>query len=170
MARIALDAQPTRQTFELVAAGLAELHRRGLKSPSLLVFGILDNARAIARYDDTYDCLMINVSNEFWRDPTGTMSGLAASRFVVSDDPRATIYHEVGHALHRRRYRLGFRWLIESSARLSEHERRIAQRVSQYACENAGEFVVEVFAGLVAGRIFDGEVMALYQKLRGPAL
>jgi hypothetical protein len=93
-----------------------------------------------------------------------------ATSFLVSDDPRAIVYHEIGHALHRRRYRLGWRWWSESSRPLSANDLSIAARVSRYATEDTGEFVAEVFAGMLCGESFDDEVMRLYRNLRGPEL
>jgi hypothetical protein len=49
-------------------------------------------------------------------------------------------------------------------------EKDIATRVSKLAAENPKKFVAEVFAGMMAGRKFDQDVMELYRKFLGPEL
>ena len=46
----------------------------------------------------------------------------------------------------------------------------IAGQVSQYSQEGIGEFVAEVYSGLISGTKFSDDVMALYKKYGGPAL
>jgi hypothetical protein len=165
---IRIDAEPTRQAFELVLEGFGEIHRRGLNVPRRLTFLDLTDPQTVASYFDTDDRLAVNVSAEFWTGPDERMRRLATSGYFVTADPRAIVYHEVGHALHRRQFRRGRQWWNAASALLDEQQRAIAERVSAYAVIDAGEFVAETFAGLIAGMTFDDEVMALYRTLKGP--
>jgi len=170
IAEVQLGAVPQRPAFQLVLDGLSELRRRGFTLPRRLIFVRSEDDSTLARYTADGDQVVVNVSSEFWNDPVTAMRELARTGYLVSDDPRAIIYHEVGHTLHRQRFRRGWRWWLESSRPLTPDERRVAARVSRYATEDTGEFVAEVFAGLVVGREFDDDVGALYQKLRGPAI
>lgn len=45
-----------------------------------------------------------------------------------------------------------------------------AGQVSEYAKESPAEFVAETFAGLVSGKNFSDDVMALYRKYGGPSI
>lgn len=47
---------------------------------------------------------------------------------------------------------------------------KTAGKVSSYAREGIGEFVAEVYAGLIEGRKFSDDVIALYKKYNGPLL
>ena len=46
----------------------------------------------------------------------------------------------------------------------------IAGKVSEYAKTNEREFIAEVYSGLVSGRSFSDDVLALYEKYCGPTL
>ena len=50
------------------------------------------------------------------------------------------------------------------------HNLKVSGEVSSYATENPAEFIAETFAGLVEGKKFSDDVMALYKKYGGPAL
>ena len=77
----------------------------------------------------------------------------------------AVVVHEFGHILHEQ----------FSSARFWPLKRRdappidtgIAHKVSQYAAINRLEFVAEVFTGLVYGKRYPAEVIAVYKVLGG---
>ena len=46
----------------------------------------------------------------------------------------------------------------------------ITGKVSPYSQTSSDEFIAEVYAGLVSGKKFSDDVMALYKKYGGPAL
>ena len=46
----------------------------------------------------------------------------------------------------------------------------VAGQVSWYSQQGAGEFVADVYSGLISGKKFSDEVMALYKKYGGPSL
>ncbi|MGP0068809.1 MAG: hypothetical protein ACLQGP_35070 [Isosphaeraceae bacterium] len=82
--------------------------------------------------------------------------------------PDHIIRHEIGHALHYRGLTTAERadiWYKD----LSPEERAIASQVSDYSTVGRIEFVAEVFAGYWGGRRFHPEVLALYEKLKGPS-
>ena len=47
---------------------------------------------------------------------------------------------------------------------------KTAGRVSDYAKESPLEFVADTFAGILDGKKYSDDVMALYKKYGGPAL
>jgi hypothetical protein len=98
---------PAVSTCRVVEAALRTLQARGIVLSRVLEFRDLGDSTTIATYLDTGDRLILNTAAEFWKDPFGRMAYLFRNRTLVSDDPRAIVYHEVGHVLHRRRYRWG---------------------------------------------------------------
>ena len=52
----------------------------------------------------------------------------------------------------------------------SDAEQKAIGKVSNYAKTGIGEFVAETYAGLVEGKKFSDDVIALYKKYGGPAL
>jgi hypothetical protein len=167
---VIVESVPRPSTIRVLRDAFEARRRRQLWLPKRLVFTSIDDDRTVASYHDAADQIVVNTSSRFWNDPAGSMRVEWASGFLVSDDPCAIVYHEIGHALHRRRYRLGLRWWSASSRKLRDDELFVARRVSRYAMDDAGEFVAEVFAGQLTGRLFDDEVLHLYATLRGPAL
>jgi hypothetical protein len=76
--------------------------------------------------------------------------------------------HELTHGAHFYASPLTYR-----AARFfpsEDAQMRIARRVSRYATANPHEFVAEVGSGLLSGRHYDPEVMALYEHFGGPPL
>ena len=45
-----------------------------------------------------------------------------------------------------------------------------ASKVSDYAKESPLEFIAETFAGLIEGKTYSNDVMALYKKYGGPVI
>jgi hypothetical protein len=165
---IRLISEPTALTYDFVIAALRDLHDRGIALPAKLGFVEFRDKKTVASFFDRDDRLAVNVSAEFWSDPFGQMEQLGTEGYFSSANPHAIIYHEIGHALHRRQFESGHQWWRAASTPLNPLDRELAERVSAYAVLDAGEFVAETFAGLVAGRTFDGEVMTLYRNLKGP--
>jgi hypothetical protein len=165
---IHIHAESTAQAIQVVVDAFRQLRSRGIPAPKQLLFVRLDDADTIAMYRDTDDSLSINVTSGFWTSPSTQMVTVASGGYLVSAEPLAIVYHEIGHARHRRSYRFGWHWWMASSRRLRNHERQVAMLVSRYAAEDTGEFVAEVFAGRMLGIEFDDEVLSLYRKLRGP--
>ncbi|MCP4131067.1 MAG: hypothetical protein GY754_08815 [bacterium] len=77
-----------------------------------------------------------------------------------------TIIHELGHALHFHN-NPGFFHIQWATSFKTPQIKALALSVSKYASGNPREFVAEVFIGLIYGRKFSPEVMALYQALGG---
>jgi hypothetical protein len=98
---IVVDSRPKASTIAVLQGSFDELGRRGVTLPRRLLFASLDDDRVVASYQDAGDRLTVNAKSRFWNDPEGSMSVEAASGFLVSDDPLAIVYHEIGHALHR---------------------------------------------------------------------
>jgi hypothetical protein len=92
--------------------------------------------------------------------------------------------HELGHLRHHEST-TNFKFMkkIEEYVALGEKPSDIskefasskniqttARKVSEYAPESPAEFVAETFAGLLEGKTYSDDVMALYKKYGGPAL
>ena len=92
--------------------------------------------------------------------------------------------HELGHLLHQETCE-NYSKMRKVSEYLSRNEKvseitrefvdskymqNTARKVSHYAQTSPLEFVAETYAGLIEGRTFDNDVMALYKKYGGPAI
>lgn len=87
--------------------------------------------------------------------------------FWSTSSPLHVFRHEYGHPAH---YHLDEDVYAQLRAvRLTDEERGwIRGKVGIYASESPQEFVAEVFAALLDGKTFDGEVMTLYRRFGGP--
>lgn len=90
-----------------------------------------------------------------------------------------TIYHEMGHiqdmtprCLTTDKYKFDYsKYSDELKAWVDNQENmQIANRVSEYASHGPGEFIAETFARMIQGNKLPDEVLALYKKLKGPAV
>lgn len=92
--------------------------------------------------------------------------------------------HELGHLLHQETCK-NYSKMGKVSEYLGRNEKvseitkefvdsksmqNTARKVSRYAQTSPLEFVAETYAGLIDGRTFDNDVMALYKKYGGPAV
>jgi hypothetical protein len=121
----------------------------------------------VAYYDEHDDELVINGSHDAWADMKSYIQDPRRQGFYSSRSPRHIVYHEIGHAHHFRRLSIVERADIMYKPLLPD-ERAIARKVGIFALMNSSKFVAEVYAGRRAGRKFDKDVMALYEKLKGP--
>jgi hypothetical protein len=85
--------------------------------------------------------------------------------------PEQGVFHELGHVAHvnaigQRAYAVSGEWGFPSA----DAERQIAGNVSRYAMTNSHEFVAEVFAGKLSGRIYPEEVERWYKLLGGESI
>jgi len=129
------------------------------KGPSL-------HGKPIANYDFRTQNLYFDrerlMSEEVLAEATG--DGFNA----VEDDIEARehiVRHEMIHAIHTQTIDAGhptFVWDDDSHAKIAERE------VSEYAAENAAEFVAEVGANLSRGNTYSDDVMDIYQHYGGP--
>jgi hypothetical protein len=92
---------------------------------------------------------------------------MAESNWLSSADPDHVIFHECGHFAHREADPEAFGKMLRSPA-LGKIQKAVAGRVSRYATSAKYEFVAETFAGLMAGKRYDSDVMNLYASLGGP--
>ena len=163
----------------LDASGVFRLSGTGNRADGVTSTGLVFNPRDVRLSEQTR---FAQFRSGFWSD----------------DHPDHIVRHEFGHWLHFRRTKYVFRdqpsthtesgfveqaawerqWPRPSSSNSSfgfarafsarSEEEDIAARVSRYATTNPTEFVAETFTGLMSGRTYDAEVMALYQRYRGP--
>lgn len=88
-----------------------------------------------------------------------------SKNYWSTDNKHHVIFHESGHLAHYANNPLVYLQLYGKE--LSPKDVLIAKKVSLYAVKSKLEFVAEVFAGLVAGKKFDDDIMKLYISLGG---
>ena len=119
--------------------------------------------------------ILINPNHEAWMDPK-VIEQAAKNHKISTGDKHHLIMHEMGELA--RHQSLGWDNCNIMSDGYIEIEKQfgsldkitkqiIAQEVSNYAKDNHGEFVAEMFAALQLGRKFDDDLMALYTKFGG---
>ena len=105
---------------------------------------------------------------------------------LTSNSSHKHIYHELGHKIHSKNttldnfYKMGKieelkEWGIKDTAIIEEFLndktiQKTAGKVSDYAKESPLEFVADTFAGLLDGKTYSDDVMALYKKYGGPVI
>jgi hypothetical protein len=127
--------------------------------------------------------IIINGEHPAWQDLPTAMRLARANHDLSSDDPRHPIVHELGElAMHLSVGAERFDPLHESYLQDEAEFRRlgesgeldqIADAVSDRAATNHSEFVAEVFAALMLGRIellADRAVMDAYTRFGGAAI
>lgn len=94
----------------------------------------------------------------------GRTDALSATGFDGFDKPTITTIHEIGHILHERSLGDAF-WATGS---IIAGKANTGSKVSGYAGQNKKEFVAEVFAGTMIGKVFPADVLAEYNQFGGP--
>lgn len=80
------------------------------------------------------------------------------------------VYHEIGHYLHFKSNPENYLMFVKTAKQYQfkdELKEKIQKQVSLKATENIVEFVAEVFAGLMQGKIYDQEIMHFYNGFGG---
>jgi hypothetical protein len=132
-----------------------------------------DASRRIAEVKSTGGgtTMIINPWHDSWRDQGDSMYEAFTSGHFSTGVPEQGVFHELGHVAHvnvigQRAYasagEMGFPF--------ADAERQIAGNVSRYAMTNSHEFVAEVFAGKLSGRIYPEEVERWYKLLGGESI
>ena len=114
------------------------------------------------------------------------LSARETEQILNQVNPHYIIYHEGGHALHRKvvgekifgemgKMKEIEEWGCKNKSITEEFLntksiQETASKVSDYAKESPLEFVAEVFAQMIEGRKFPDDVMALYKKYNGPII
>jgi hypothetical protein len=123
--------------------------------------------QVLAFYSPKLDAIIINEAHRAWREPAAFMQEQADKEWFATNHPQHLMHHEVGHGLHARALgRQDFDDLPDWFAR--PQDEAVALKVSRYAATEPGEFVAEVYAGMIAGRPFGDDVLKLYDRLGGP--
>lgn len=101
-------------------------------------------------------------------NPIDTVLGDYYKNLSTELDPggAASVVHEMGHMMHFTTSPSSFYSLHGTSFQGAGGN--IAAKVSAYAFGNPREFVAEVFMGLVYGKNFDDEILAMYAAFGGP--
>jgi hypothetical protein len=108
-----------------------------------------------------------NVTLRWGTDTPRIGDSLSAKGFRGFERSTISMVHEIGHILHERNTGDVF-FHGKGSIIQGKPDSRTAAKVSGYAMGNKKEFVAEVFTGLIFGMKFDSDVMAEYEKYKGP--
>jgi len=129
------------------------------------------NADGVASYSPLRPKTITLVKNsEYWSNPKKHSREQRRQGHLSSSDPRAIVYHEIGHS---RAKRSGFindsskAWGIGKRPFSSAKNQSLARRVSKYGATSPSEFVAETYAGLKTGRKYDYQVMRAYREEAG---
>jgi hypothetical protein len=90
----------------------------------------------------------------------GRSDALSASGLAGCDKPTITCIHEIGHNIHEKNAGDAF-WELTGTPTNSNE-------VSGYAGQNKKEFVAEVFAGVILGKVYSKACMDEYASYGGP--
>lgn len=166
--------------------------------PKKIKFGAVNSSRAAGGYDNISNIIVIGNKNtdwgivyEFFNKTLKTKNSyleyseqLKSNQNTIFNDMYEIIYHELGHCNHKAICKN-----FEKMGKLKEVEymlisdksiineflnnkaiQKTAGKVSEYSKESPAEFVAEVFARRIQGKIFSDDIMALYKKYGGPVL
>jgi len=124
----------------------------------------------IAMFGPETGRIYINGEHEHWSDPAAYVRKRyhLRPRWFSTRSIDHVIRHEIGHALHWRRFdpvEVDVYW----EGRFNEKEQAmIRATVSWFASTSTQDFIGEVYAGLLAGRSYPVAVMEIYWRLKGP--
>jgi hypothetical protein len=149
---------------------LAQLHERNLLLPDRIVmdtayFRREFGALAIGVPGSTIEGqIRINPSALYWRNPAAMAAHQHRIGYWSSDHPLHALYHEAGHALIYKATPDRYDMLRDLTAR---QKTIAAGEVSDRAVIDVHEFLSEVFAGFMSGRIFSPDVVRWYRSRGG---
>jgi len=123
-----------------------------------------------ASYILSLDDVVVNPGADFWKNSVIDAAANKSSGFWTTASTRHPLRHELGHAIHKANIGLT-RFRVEFTMPLDKEQKRLARKnVSRYGSSSRGEFVAEVFSGLMDGASYADPVMALYKKFGGPLI
>lgn len=155
----------------LSSLALAHFASQGLKQPVKIIYSTepfenLEHGADVTGVAITKDKgIGLNPVSDYYENPVA-YTHFGRTKQWSTDHLLHPLFHEEGHVLH------------ESSKKFKSHTKKkitdasyiaIAKRVSGRAWETylIDEFVAETFAGLLVGRDFDEEIIALYDSYGG---
>jgi hypothetical protein len=153
--------------YRLVAKAVYRCIDAGVSPALLPTFSANEGAfeksdiSAQAHYDDRRGLVVLRPSH------AGLSSAWASYAKAEGEDPDAKamdiLLHEIGHALRHVRMGVHYWRPYDAYPRFQE----IAKAVSDYATKDHHEFCAETFAGMMQGRIYGPEIMAMYEHFGG---
>jgi hypothetical protein len=170
-----VNFQPRLKSFE---AAIKKIESAFFKlPPTILVhlpkFGGTIDAQAICENGGTPRAVFnppnfVHLSPSVVGNPIDTQFGGVFKNLSTELDPEgpASVVHELGHMMHYHSSPSTFYGLHSADFKRAGGD--VAMKVSSYASGNPREFVAEVFMGLVYGRTFDDDVIAMYRDFGGP--
>jgi len=161
----------------VAADAFKDLADRGYSLPAnVIIRGVSDddylkkNSRVIAYFRRADNKITLNKDAPFkWWNATEKRSyGKALKGFLASDSPKAVIFHELAHKNHFDKIGGSLYETAKHIKFLPDQVAIIKKHVSAYATTNAEEFVAETFSGIMSGIKYDEQILALYDRYRGP--
>lgn len=159
----------------------------GHPMPRDLVFNRSEGG-SLATYNRSYtrdgtrqtEYLAFAYDSPSWKDLEATVTEQSRMGWWAADMPDYPVIHELGHYWH-------FQNITEDTAtfstftvtrsgqtysqnRMTTDDQDVARRVSRYGATNPLEFVAETYTGLRSGKVYDDDVMAMYERFGGPAI
>lgn len=154
--------------FRAVNNAMAQVKTRGYPLPSRVAYDasfFVGEPNAIMAYLPARDALLFRPRLRY-SDVAKLVEDQSADNFWSTASALHPILHEVGHQVHVKNSR--DLYLASAKREFSAPlARRIEREVSGYAAFNAQEFVAEVFAGIIDGKVYGRRVLALFQQYGG---
>lgn len=152
---------------KLVNEALVDVKNAGYKLPKKIVYGGNDHRSDKAAYflsgviylNPDYDWSELNYDTQRYYK-----KGVASS-----DNPKHILYHEIAHAIHARSSPIRFYMQMACPTPMNQFDQSlIFFEVSSYATNSVFDFVAEVFAGRMAGKVYSEEINNIFNELGGP--
>lgn len=88
---------------------------------------------------------------------------------ISSDNPKHIFYHEIAHSIHARSNPIRFFMQMACPTPMNQYNRSsISSEVSGYASTSVFDFIAEVFAGRMSGKVYSESINETYNELGGP--
>lgn len=178
----ALGVAQVRYQGSLEAANLANdalqiLKDRGLAMPDGVLidagvfkhFGYLPGEAdaMFAPIKDGRKMIFLDPASAHWAAPDKVAADEFAAGWWSSDHRLHPIFHEAGHLAHYAAAPKNYLQLYSAATFPPGAVDQIAGQVSGYAMTTPVEFVAEVFAGLIASRVYPQSVLSWYRQFGG---
>jgi hypothetical protein len=116
--------------------------------------------------------IYLNELHEYWRDPASYVRARYRRKlpwFSTGSKDHVT-RHEIGHARHWDQFQASEVDRYWQGRFNLEDQNLIRKSVGAFAATTTEDFVAEVYAGLAARKTYPAEIMAIYERLKGPPL
>lgn len=151
----------------LVNEALVDVKNAGYKLPKKIVYGGNDHRSDKAAY---FLSGVIYLNPDYdWSELKDDTKRYYKNGVASSDNPKHILYHEIAHAIHARTNPIRFYMQMACPTPMNQFDQSlIFLEVSSYATNSVFDFVAEVFAGRMAGKVYSEEINNIYNELGGP--